>query len=216
MNDWRNIPVGQADIGSKLTTVRIRNALKRLGYSSMGEVVDAWYRGSFEESLRKLDLDPLGSNFGKKSRAELMAWISTHAPPLDAGRKGDIMEDQQQEFEDIRIAQSRGPSVSATARRIATTQYEIKGRSGLMALDLWETPGGALIAVSEAAMGGGQPDTRATVVQIGEPDLCKPWVVWAGDEMSQRYHVLEAFAWDQRAMKMVRQQLGWRFTVEVD
>lgn len=77
MNDWRNIPVGLADIGSKLTTVRIRNTLKRLGYSSMGEVVDAWHRGSFKEALSKLDFP----NFGKKSMSELMAWISTHTHP---------------------------------------------------------------------------------------------------------------------------------------
>lgn len=75
--------------------------------------------------------------------------------------------------------------------------------SGQVAMEIWLSRGGALIAVTEAPMRGGT-DTRATVVEPQD------------DEQAMRFAVMDAFGWDNRARTMVRKQLQWSLVQEIE
>lgn len=93
------------------------------------------------------------------------------------------------------IRQRRRPAIKFTNALIAKTEFEMK--TGLdMRMEVWQTEGGALIAVSETQM-----ETRAAVI---EP----------GDEMDMHCPVMEAFDWADRARSMRRDHLK-KFVREV-
>lgn len=100
------------------------------------------------------------------------------------------------EMQQKSIRQRRGPAIKFTGALIAKTEFEMKTGYD-MRMEVWQTEGGALIAVSETDM-----ETRAAVI---EP----------GDEMDMRCAVMDAFDWAERARSMLRDQLKWKFVREV-
>lgn len=107
------------------------------------------------------------------------------------------------EMEHVEIVQQRGPTVSFTGRLLADTSFET--RRGLnMLLELFETEGGALIAVSSTTLagGGGREDARVTIVEPQE------------DIQAMRLAVMDAFEYEVRARSMVK-KLGWSLRVDV-
>ena len=102
---------------------------------------------------------------------------------------------EQNEYEPIQIKQTRGPTLRFDGRLLA------ENTGGPVELEIYETRGGALVAVSEGEMRGGI-DTRACVV---EP---------CDDEQAMRLAVMEFFDFDNRARTMAR-KLGWRLVREI-
>lgn len=110
------------------------------------------------------------------------------------------------EWERVEFVQDRGPTIEATAHLLAETTFETgRGQPLEMSLEIWETQGGALIAVSATTLpgGAGREDLRATVV----PPI--------DDAQAMRFAVMDAFHWHQRARSMVR-KLGWSLRTEID
>jgi len=104
------------------------------------------------------------------------------------------------------IRQTRGPAIKFTGREIAHTEFTTKGRDPLSWIfEIWETAGGAMIAVTSSApdQREGVDDVRATVVELGEAQ-------------AMQFAVMDHFDWTQRAKSMVRDQLGWKLVLEVE
>lgn len=101
-----------------------------------------------------------------------------------------------EEMEPITIKQDRGPTLKFSGRLIAKTEFDMRS-GGAMRYEIWETAGGALIAVSKT-----NRETRAVVV---EP----------GDEFEMRCAVMSFLDWENRARSMVRDQLKWKLVREV-
>ena len=112
------------------------------------------------------------------------------------------------EYDKIRIVQSRGPTIEAEARLLASDTFEVRRDGTAMTLEVWETQGGALIAVTrgEVMQGGEVRDiVEATVVgPIGDPLSIDEL-----DHQTMRFAVMGAFDWSDRARSMVRKQLKW-------
>jgi hypothetical protein len=115
-------------------------------------------------------------------------------------------EEMPAEWERVEFVQDRGPTIEATARLIAETSFDTRqGQPLQMDLEIWETQGGALIAVSASTLPGGtgREDLRATVI----PPIA--------DVQAMRFAVMDALNWHVRARSMVR-KLGWSLRVEID
>lgn len=112
----------------------------------------------------------------------------------------------EQGFEDVEITQPRGPTVCFKGRLAAETEWTTRGADPLrIALELWNTAAGALVAVvySEPAdRDDGFEDCRVLVV---DP---------TADIQAAHFAVMEHFQWDNRARSMVR-DLGWDLRQEV-
>ena len=110
------------------------------------------------------------------------------------------------EYDKIRIVQSRGPTIEAEARLLASDTFEVRRDGTAMTLEVWETQGGALIAV-----------TRGQAMQGGEVrEIVAAAVVPQGDEQAMRFAVMDHFDWSDRARSMVRSQLKWKLKQVVE
>lgn len=130
-----------------------------------------------------------------------------------AKRAGGLPE----EFELVSIDPHLSAPLRFAGRKIAEARYETRGRGAAqVALDLWQTESGAYVAAVDArAVDGGFEEIQATVVEIGEPDPGCPWVIRVPTEEARQWHVMDAFAWEARAMKMLSRGLGWRIPQEI-
>lgn len=111
------------------------------------------------------------------------------------------------DLEDIEIVPNRGPAVSFTGKLLCETTFSTKSGMPLdLTLEIYETQGGALVAVSTSTLpnGRGREDCRALVVPP------------QADQLAMRCAVMEFFAWDNHARSMVRKALGWSLRVEVE
>lgn len=109
-------------------------------------------------------------------------------------------------FERFEIRQINGPAVEFTGRLLCDVSLP-ENRAGLSILcELYETAGGALVAVSASnlADGSGHEDERATVIPLSD------------DVQAMRFAAMDAFGWRTEAKKMVRTALGWDLRVEVE
>ncbi len=111
------------------------------------------------------------------------------------------------ELERVTITQNYGPTVRFTGRLLAETAYETHGgRESLRwVLEVWETAGGSLIAVTRQnlADGDGFEDVRVAVVEPQE------------DVQAMHFAVMDHFQWHNRARSMARKQLKWKITKDV-
>ena len=105
-------------------------------------------------------------------------------------------------MERIEIAQMHGPTVEFTGRMLCTTQFSDRRAGRTVTLELYETQGGAMVAVTAFDLGG-QESERATVISP------------IADVRAMRFAVMEAFTWHTEAKKMVRKKLGWDLRMEV-
>lgn len=109
-------------------------------------------------------------------------------------------------FERFEIRQINGPAVEFAGRLLCWATLP-ENRAGLSILcELYETAGGALVAVSASnlADGSGHEDERATVIPLSD------------DVQAMRFAAMDAFGWRTEAKKMVRTALGWDLRVEVE
>lgn len=109
-------------------------------------------------------------------------------------------------FERIEIVQQRGPTVEMSARLIADARFETKTRDPMLVVfEVYETAGGALVAVKETepADRAGHAVVTATVVERQD------------DAQAMRFAVMDAFDWHDRARNMAK-KLGWSLKVEVE
>lgn len=108
------------------------------------------------------------------------------------------------DMERVEIAQMRGPTAEFTGRLLAEREFTDRRQSLDMTLEIWETQGGALVAISSSVLAGGEgrEDARVTIVPPTD------------DVQGMHFAVLDAFNWDSRARDMAR-KLGWSMRVEV-
>ena len=109
------------------------------------------------------------------------------------------------EWERVETVQMRGPTVEFTGRLLASTEFTTKGGALDMALEIWETKAGALVAVSSGMSWGRESREDARVTVVSPTD----------DVQAMRFAVLDAFDWDNRARSMAR-KLGWSLRLEVE
>lgn len=127
------------------------------------------------------------------------------------------------EFTKTHINPSRSAPLRFKGLLLAETHWD--ARDGYMRFELWETEGGALIAVTEGeVVGSNRTDIRATVVEpipksadaslgdilsdalhMRDPDV---------DHLAMRWAVMDHFDWHDRARSMVK-KLGWKLLREV-
>ena len=109
-------------------------------------------------------------------------------------------------FERFEIRQINGPAVEFAGRLLCWATLP-ENRAGLSILcELYETAGGALVAVSASnlADGSGHEDERATVIPLSD------------DVQAMRFAAMDAFGWRTEAKAMVRKKLGWELRMEVE
>lgn len=97
-----------------------------------------------------------------------------------------------------RINQRRGPAIKFTGELLAEMDFQT-GQGWDMRLELYETLGGAYIAVSKTDV-----ETRADIIDASD------------DTMAMQCEVMDAFDWHPQARGMLRDQLGWQFIIEVE
>lgn len=119
------------------------------------------------------------------------------------------------EYKTTRINPSRSAPLKFKGRLLAETEWEV--RQGYMRFEVWETEGGALIAVSEGSIEGTDArDIRATVVEcpiLNSEDLMLEHLM-AMRTKEMRWAVMDHFDWHARARSMVK-AIGWKLLREV-
>lgn len=124
------------------------------------------------------------------------------------------------DYEKIRIVQSRGPTIEADAALLASDEFDVRRDNSRMRLEIWQTQGGALIAVTRGeAMQGGEVReiVEATVVP---PVLVDDGLMLDGSKVvetqAMHFAVMSAFDWSDRARSMIRKQLKWMLVQRVE
>lgn len=107
-------------------------------------------------------------------------------------------------WEEVEQPQTRGPTVKFKGRSIAFATAKVRDGEADVSMEIWETPKGALVACSIMSPQRGFEDVRVAVVEPSE------------DVPAMRRAVLDHFNWDYRAREMVRDQLGWDLSLEVE
>lgn len=123
-----------------------------------------------------------------------------------------------EEFERATIKQTRGPTVVFSGELLASTEFRTTSRMATtMTMEVWETQGGAYVAVSrsEPIDGGGFADVRALVVDPVVLNELAPASARDHVELQRRIAVMDFFGWDNRARSMARKELGWKLVLEV-
>lgn len=112
------------------------------------------------------------------------------------------------DFTEQRMVQSRGPTIEFEGRLIASDSFNLKsGHPSKMTMEIWETRGGALIALTRSESLDDDPQWRPiTIATVVEP---------GPDESERRFAIMDAFDWEDRARSMVRKQLKWRLVHHV-
>lgn len=119
-----------------------------------------------------------------------------------AARRSEIPEGMER----VEIPQARGPTVEFNGRLLCETSFDTRRGTPLtIHLEVWESAGGALIAVTASTLPGGEgrEDCRVTVVPPQD------------DQQAMRLAVMEHFGWELRARAMVK-KIGWSLRLEVD
>lgn len=114
------------------------------------------------------------------------------------------------EFQPKTIKPSRSVPVRFKGRIISETQWDT--RDGCwMRFTVWETKGGAYIAVIDGDAPG-KPDQIHCKATVIDPILNG---AGARDDVSMQIAVLNAFDWHDRAKQMLKADLGWAPVREV-
>lgn len=116
-------------------------------------------------------------------------------------------EELSGEWERVEFVPTRGPTTEFTGRLLIEDEYQSKGRDPISAhMQIWETKGGALVAIDETQRLDGVSTPRLAVA------VCPPT---GDDAQEQRFDVMEHFGWSSRARSMAR-KLGWSLRTEVE
>lgn len=128
------------------------------------------------------------------------------------------------EFQKKTIKPSRSVPIRFIGRIIAETEWTTKHDSW-MRFTVWETRGGAYIAVTEGDEPG-KPDQVHCSVTVVEPinragryQLTEGGALLTADidrdETAMQIAVLDHFDWHDRAKAMLKRELGWAPVIEV-
>lgn len=150
--------------------------------------------------------------------------MSSAGDKIIAGLEDAVAFAKGEAFAKVRIAQSRGPAIEFEGKLIAHDEFDVRRDNSRMRLEVWETQGGALIAVTRGeAMQGGEAReiVDATVVEPGITIASlrnpKPGSPEAEEEtQAMRFAVMQAFDWSDRSRSMVRKQLKWKLVQRVE
>lgn len=107
------------------------------------------------------------------------------------------------EFEPMKITQTRGETLSFSGKCLADFSTEKPGKTEFQEFFLYETAKGTWIAVMDVHVRGNN-FTTAAVIDAG------------GDEYARRLAVMDAFEWRSGARRMMRDVAGWTFVREVE
>ncbi len=112
-----------------------------------------------------------------------------------------------EEYERVEFKQTRGPTIEFTGRLLAQSEHNTR-RGVNMLMEVWETSGGAFIAMSSGLPIDDNPnafeDLRVTVVEPSD------------DIQAMRFAVMDHFNWDLAARSMVSKKLKWSLRQDVD
>ena len=107
------------------------------------------------------------------------------------------------EWERVEVKQFHGPTIEFTGRKLCSDEAKTRGRP--IEMELWETRGGAMVAVTRSwPERDDVADERATIVPPGD------------DERERRFAVADAFDWHPAARQMLRRRLDWTLRIEVE
>jgi hypothetical protein len=117
----------------------------------------------------------------------------------------DTPSDTLKEFS---IGQKRGPTIEFTGRLLGDIDFEItSGRGAMkMTLEIYETRGGALVAVSASRLleEAGFEDVRAIVIPKQD------------DVQAMQFAAMDFWTWETRARRMVQRKLKWSLKMQVE
>ncbi len=125
-------------------------------------------------------------------------------------------------FERFEIRQINGPNVEFTGRLLCETSFADRREGNQVTLEVYETQGGAMVAVRAFERSDGGESEAATIVKpmlrtthenVG-PSGGSGWMEI--DHEAMRLAVMDAFGWRTEAKAMVRKKLGWDLRVEID
>lgn len=155
----------------------------------------------FDEKARGLLRDLVAS--AQEARGMGLNFKTVLADAVKAMKREVRRHSASEGFDAIEIAQMRGPTVEFNGRLLAESEFTARAGQD-MALEIYETEGGALVAVTSSTLPGetGREDARVTVVPPTD------------DVQAMRFAVMDAFRWENRARTMAR-KLGWSLRMEV-
>ena len=110
------------------------------------------------------------------------------------------------DWERVEIVQQRGPTIGFNGKLLGETSFTTNGNRPMKVdFEIWETKGGALIAVSatEPVDGEGLEIANVTVVEPEE------------DALAMRCKAMSHFDYHDRARNMAR-KMGWSISMEVE
>lgn len=114
-----------------------------------------------------------------------------------------MTDNQDNDFSPQKIVQTRGPTYRFDGRLLVADEFDAQRGDVTAGMEVWETRGGALVAVSKfTPKAGGFTDVSAIAAN---PDQ---------DELAQRLQIMDFFEWSNRARAMVR-KLKWKLTVHI-
>ena len=141
------------------------------------------------------------------------------------------------DYQPVTIKQNRGPMLEFEGRLLASDTFEVRRDGTKLTMEIWETRGGALIAVTrgEAMQGGEVRDiVEAKVVErarfpltLGSQDRVEvrygsdglyingELVTETVNRQAMHFAVLDHFDWSDRARSMVRKTLKWSLKMRV-
>lgn len=108
-------------------------------------------------------------------------------------------------LERVEFKQHKGPTIEFTGRLLAETEFETRGADPMhVTFEIWETAGGALVAVvMTRPFNRGFEIVRATVAERQD------------DAQAMHFAVMDHFDWGDAARNMAR-KLGWSLRMEVE
>ena len=115
------------------------------------------------------------------------------------------MNTEVTEYETVNIKPSRSAPLRFKGKLLADTEWDTN-RGGWMKFEIWQTKGGALIAVREGEKEDGEGYTDALVVEPVDPS---PTDEEGQPPFAMRDAVLSWLDYHDRARSMVRKQLRW-------
>ena len=170
------------------------------------------------------------SSIARSSGAQLRGYRRNTTAPRGASERKSEME-----YRKIEIKQSRGPRIEFEGVLLASDTFEVRRDGTALTMEIWETRGGALVAVTrgEAIQGGEARDIIETSVveptrprsdgSQGSASIDRDGATIAlreGHELvgqqAMRFAVLDHFDWSDYARSMVRRQLKWSLKMRVE
>lgn len=113
--------------------------------------------------------------------------------------------DADERFEQQRVEQTRGPTLSFAGRLLGEFSTERPGADRWQEVELWLTPAASYVAVRVGATNL-PGETNFITATVLEADM---------SEVERRMAVMDAFEWSYPAIRLAK-MLDWSLTIEVE